>query len=53
MKVTRLLCQFGDQPAVQFKGKLDPVELSTAIRSGNKKVTLVNNLDTYQVRCHK
>ena len=25
------------------------MELSTAIRSGNKKVTLVNNLDTYQV----
>jgi len=41
--------KFGDQPAVQFKGKLDPVELSTAIRSGNKKVTLVNNLDTYQI----
>lgn len=41
--------QFQGQPAQQFKGKLDPVELTTATRSGNKKVTLVNNLDTYQI----
>ena len=41
--------QFHGEPASQFKGKLDPVELTTATRSGNKKVTLVNNLDTYQV----
>jgi len=41
--------QFQGQPPSQFKGKLDPVELTTATRSGNKKVTLVNNLDTYQV----
>ena len=41
--------QFQGQPASQFKGKLDPVELTTATRSGNKKVTLINNLDTYQV----
>ena len=33
-----------------YKGKLDCIELSVATRSGNKKVTLVNNLDTYQVR---
>ena len=32
-----------------YKGKLDCIELSVATRSGNKKVTLVNNLDTYQV----
>jgi len=41
--------QFQGQPASQFKGKLDPVELTTATRSGNKKVTLINNLDTYQI----
>jgi len=41
--------QFQGEPACQFKGKLDPVELTTATRSGNKKVTLVNNLDTYQI----
>eukprot|EP00090_Calanus_glacialis_P008779 TRINITY_DN17125_c0_g1_i2.p1 TRINITY_DN17125_c0_g1~~TRINITY_DN17125_c0_g1_i2.p1 ORF type:complete len:597 (-),score=222.65 TRINITY_DN17125_c0_g1_i2:88-1878(-) len=41
--------QFQGEPASQFKGQLDPVELTTATRSGNKKVTLVNNLDTYQI----
>ena len=42
--------QFGDKPQIVFKGKLDCIELSVATRSGNKKVTLINNLDTYQVR---
>ena len=41
--------QFGQQPKIIFKGKLDCIELSVATRSGNKKVTLINNLDTYQV----
>ena len=41
--------QFGATPAQVYKGKLDPVELTVATRSGNKKVTLINNLDTYQV----
>ena len=41
--------QFGDTPAQVYKGKLDPIELTVATRSGNKKVTLINNLDTYQV----
>lgn len=41
--------QFQDQPALQFKGRLEPVELTTAKRSGNKAITLVNNLDTYQI----
>ena len=41
--------RFGDKPEIIFKGKLDCIELSVATRSGNKKVTLVNNLDTYQV----
>ena len=31
------------------KGKLDPVELSVATRSGNKKVTLVHNLELYGI----
>ena len=42
--------QFGGKPPMVFKGKLDCIELSVATRSGNKKVTLINNLDTYQVR---
>ena len=29
--------------------RLEPVELGTATRSGNKKVTLVNNLETYHI----
>jgi len=41
--------KFGDTPAQLYKGKLDPVELTVATRSGNKKVTLINNLDTYQI----
>ena len=41
--------QFGDTPAQVYKGKLDPIELTVATRSGNKKVTLINNLDTFQV----
>ena len=28
---------------------MEPVELGTATRSGNKKVTLVNNLETYHI----
>ena len=42
--------QFGDKPAQVYKGKLDCIELTVATRSGNKKVTLINNMDTYQVR---
>ena len=35
----------GNSPCV----RLEPVELGTATRSGNKKVTLVNNLETYHI----
>ena len=42
--------QFADKPAQIYKGKLDCIEMTVATRSGNKKVTLINNLDTYQVR---
>jgi len=41
--------KFGDTPAQIYKGKLEPVELTVATRSGNKKVTLINNLDTYKI----
>jgi len=36
----------GRQPQV-FKGKLDPIEFLIGTRSGNKKVTLIHNLDVY------
>ena len=29
------------------KGKLEPVKLTVALRTGNKKVTLVDNLEMY------
>jgi len=41
--------QFPGQPAEVRKGKLDPVELTTASRSGNKKITLIYNLETYGI----
>lgn len=31
------------------KGKLEPVRLTLAQRTGNKKVTLVDNLDSYLI----
>ena len=39
----------GMATATVKRGKLDPVELSTATRSGNKKVTLVHNLELYGI----
>jgi len=41
--------EFPGQPPMTYKGQLEPVELSTATRSGNKKITLVNNLDVYKI----
>ena len=38
------------EKTINISGKLDCIELTVATRSGNKKVTLINNLDTYQVR---
>jgi len=32
-----------------FKGKLEPIEFLLASRSGNKKVTLIHNLDIYGI----
>ncbi|XP_018326001.1 eukaryotic translation initiation factor 2D isoform X2 [Agrilus planipennis] len=37
------------QTEVVQKGKLDPIVLSVAIRTGNKKVTLVDNLEIYGI----
>ncbi|XP_023334067.1 eukaryotic translation initiation factor 2D [Eurytemora carolleeae] len=41
--------QFPGQPTEYHKGKLDPIELTTATRSGNKKITLIYNLETYRI----
>lgn len=38
----------GFPPLVQ-KGKLEPISVSTATRSGNKKVTLVHNLEVFRI----
>ncbi len=35
--------------SVMKKGKLDPIEMTVATRSGNKKVTLVHNLELYGI----
>jgi len=41
--------QFPGMPPSFHKGKLEPVELTTATRSGNKKITLVYNLENYGI----
>ncbi|KAG8238615.1 hypothetical protein J437_LFUL017742 [Ladona fulva] len=33
------------------KGKLKPIEIIVATRTGNKKVTLINNLESYGINC--
>jgi len=38
----------GYKPQI-FKGKLEPIDMKTATRSGNKKVTLITNLETYGI----
>ena len=40
--------QNGAGPQV-FKGKLEPIEMMLGSRSGNKKVTLIHNLDVYGI----
>jgi len=40
---------FPKQPPVIVKGQLEPVDISTASRAGNKKVTLVSGLETYRI----
>ncbi len=34
---------------ILFKGKLEPIDLRTATRSGNKKVTLITNLEIFGI----
>lgn len=34
---------------VIVKGELEPVEITTASRAGNKKVTLISGLETYRI----
>jgi translation initiation factor 1 (eIF-1/SUI1) len=36
-------------PPVVHKGKLELIELTVGTRSGNKKVTLVHNLDVFNI----
>jgi len=40
---------FPKHPPVFIKGQLEPVDITTASRSGNKKVTLVSGLETYRI----
>lgn len=39
----------GDNPPIIKKGKLEPIKLTTALRSSNKKVTLVDNLEDFGI----
>ena len=39
--------------SVVQKGKLEPVEMMLGTRSGNKKVTLIHNLDLYGIDMHE
>jgi len=41
--------QFPGSPPNTYKGQLEAVEMATATRSGNKKITLVNNLDVFKI----
>ena len=38
----------GAEPII-LKGQLEPVEISTASRAGNKKVTLISGLETFRI----
>jgi len=58
---SRLINKMGDGYALifpgykpqKFKGKLEPIDLRTATRSGNKKVTLVTNLEVFGIDPNK
>lgn len=39
----------GQKYPVLVKGELEPVDITTASRAGNKKVTLVSGLETYRI----
>ncbi len=40
---------YGKAPPVVRRGNLEPVRLTLAQRTGNKKVTLIDNLDVYGI----
>ncbi|XP_021927222.1 eukaryotic translation initiation factor 2D isoform X2 [Zootermopsis nevadensis] len=40
---------FSDHKTVAQKGKLDPIDIQVGRRTGNKKVTLINNLELYGI----
>ena len=40
---------FPKQPPIIIKGQLEPIDITTASRAGNKKVTLVSGLETYRI----
>lgn len=40
---------FSGEKTVAHKGKLDPVDIHVGKRRGNKKVTLINNLELYGI----
>lgn len=40
---------FSGEKTVAQKGKLDPVDIQVGRRTGNKKVTLINNLELYGI----
>jgi translation initiation factor 2D len=43
--------EFGNgAPASVFKGKIDLIEMIVGTRSGNKKVTLIHNLDVFGIK---
>ncbi|CAM1328497.1 EIF2D (predicted) [Pycnogonum litorale] len=48
MQPCHRLCFAGQKP-IYKKGKLEMIDLSIAQRSGNKKVTLIHNLDAYGI----
>ncbi|KAF4530566.1 hypothetical protein B566_EDAN009721 [Ephemera danica] len=51
MSMTYHLTATGLTPAAPAKGKLEPIDIRVSTRSGNKKVTLINNLELFGVVC--
>ncbi|GFR19360.1 eukaryotic translation initiation factor 2D [Trichonephila clavata] len=45
--------EFENKDSIVKKGKLEPIQVTVETRTGNKKVTLINNLDTYGINPEK
>ncbi|GIY44889.1 eukaryotic translation initiation factor 2D [Caerostris darwini] len=45
--------EFENKEPLVKKGKLEPIQVTVDTRTGNKKVTLINNLDTYGINPEK